>query len=264
MNRSYQVLLYDLCRLTTPKVVLSVVIAFLPTIFPKSICFECEECSYCTALIFKQFLPFVQNHWAVLTVAPGIIANWSPFLAHAIEMSYRVLAVWLIFALYFRLKQPAIEKVRYGKRWYCGVFALTGYIIGFILWHIISKSIGAADERFGIVTIVKDCIDLSVYLWFAVEVYGTVYELFGRNKSLFTIVIASTLVVVQLTGMLYRYTGLTFAPSPDFGLLLGCAYIISPVQIFLLLLLIYVIGVRRNERIHREEERENLLKNNSN
>ncbi|MBD3244070.1 MAG: hypothetical protein GF331_25990 [Chitinivibrionales bacterium] len=234
-------LLRPIGRITPLKLALTFVLGFAPAFVPRVLCERGPDWAFCFPVSLSQFFPYVRTHFADLDTALRVLQVLTRPFERILDVGYAFVAVSLVLlAVSRRQPLPGAD-----TRDRITFVALCAFVLVYVLQQLSPAWGGAAvlltdGIRLGVSTLLKDLIDLTVYAW----VLSVVLHDPGRSTdtpkvATLRLALAIAALCVQATGMLYRYTGLAFAPTPSFALLLGAAFVIAPLQLFLLLVTSY-------------------------
>lgn len=239
-------------RITPLKLALTFIVGFAPAFFPRIVCERGPDWGFCLPISLSQFFPFVRIHFAELDTALRVLQLLTRPFERILDVGYAFFAVSLVLLTMNRREEARGD----GARENTTCIALWCFVLAYVVQQL-GPLLGApvlvlTDAiRLNAATLFKDLVDLTVYGW---VLYTVLHDPARSDDSPKVTRVRSGLALaalfVQAAGILYRYTGLSFAPTPSFGLLLGAAFVISPLQLFLMLVTSYHFraGAEQNER----------------
>jgi hypothetical protein len=219
---------------------LTILLAFTPALVSRITRIQAGSEHYRLAAAFRQFTPFINEHVHELQPALAFLAIVSRPVERALDVGHAFLlaSLLLVFARAKPSTSPARPQISHAT------YQITAAVILLLILSYAARQVAfglssTAAPLPATVRILTDSLALAVYAWIGIYVFA--FDRSGAPRALVSarrgVVVA--LIFVHATGMAYHYTGLSFAPSPSFGLLLGCAYVVAPLHMLLALVTSY-------------------------
>ncbi len=228
-------------RITPLKLALTFIAGFAPALFPRIVCERGADWAFCLPVSLSQFFPFVQGRFGELDTALSVLQVLGRPLERILDVGYAFFAVSLVLLVVYQhgaLRGPETrERTTFAALW-CFVLAYVIQQLGPVFGD---PTLVLTDAlRLSAGTLAKDLVDLAVYAWVLFVVLHDPAQSDDDPRVARTrTALAGAALAVQVASMAYRYSGMSFAPTPSFGLLLGAAFVISPLQLLLMLVTSY-------------------------
>lgn len=230
--------LYDFARVSIAKLVLSVGIITIAAFAPRVRCVD--NAATCLSLQFLQFVPALEAQPQATHSAWHILHKASHPVTRLLDASYVFLAACLVMSAGMAWR---------GRIWrgraawlFAGsvVAGVGGYVVQNLLMMVGSPSVLDLPRiHIELATVVRDIGDSVMVATLVTVVWMDHAAVPARLLTLRRILLL-TVALVQAGGLLFRYTGITCAPTVTFAVILGAAWVVSPIQFYLVLLTTYV------------------------
>ena len=233
-------------HITPVKLALTVALGLTPLLAPpRVVCKDGPACSWCLSLNFQQFSPLIRTRCAEVGPAIRVLERLSRPVTRILDLGYAYLAACLILLPWeIRRRRPPLQTAAAGWRaWIAPVTAFVCLVLAYAVqqaWLSFGAPVLLAGFRFQLdaAVLCGDIVYTAVVVWLLTLVFATERAAPGKLSG-FRKALAVALVIVQATGILYRYSGLVAAPNDSFALLLGAAYVVAPINLLLALVTVY-------------------------
>jgi hypothetical protein len=232
--------LRDFSRLSRTKLLLTLLLGVCAGILSR-VCPPSDTTSVCEcAALFTPLAPLA--HQLRESAATAFLARSGRVAERALDIGALFL---LLCLLMIRSNRPAPLSRTYVLKMV--VAALTVALIAVVRFRPPGSDAALLSTTWYVLdtaTALYDLVLLASMLLFAAPLLP---EIRSRRTPVLNAcaTLATLMILAQITGMLYRYTGMRFAPTPPFALLLGAAYLIAPLQLFLLFITTCHVALNR-------------------
>jgi hypothetical protein len=233
-------------RMSRLKVLLGILFAVAAGLLPRTRCSVTDGATRCVNVQVLQYAPLLESGSQQLRSARSYIDTASRTVSRMLDVGFAYVAACLVLGLFGGAAAGSGRSRMFELLLLSAALSITAFLTA-QQWQIRGAPVLYRHGWFVLdaPTLLRDICDSALFAALAV---AQIVPRPGAWSPLirFRHVLAWSLLVNQAAGLLFRYSGASFAPSDTMALALGIAWVASPLQTALILLTTYCRPAARN------------------